>query len=196
MKNYRNTIKIIIIVTAIAFLTMMSLEYKVDVKIMKFFIGHREFYINLLIGICTGGLMALIPLVILYFSLKEKTRVKVHYNLKLFLHRIKTFELYINLNSLSTISENSDVVLKAYQETYEMKAIFVELSLDEVKKLLGMEIFDIMNDIISTTTKLGYDIFKSPGKAGNFKETYLKEIKHPIKKLETFIEKSNLLEGT
>jgi len=165
---------------------MLMLEWHVDNITIKILSGHRGFIINMLMGIFTGCVLAIISLIVLYVTLKEKIKAKVNYKLQQLCDEMKTFELYLKLTSFKTIEEKNAVILKVYQEIFELSTIFIELSLDEAKTLYGNEVFDIMNDIKRIIGQLGIDIYRSPNKTNELIEVFLKGFKPHIKKLEAF----------
>jgi hypothetical protein len=187
MKSYKITLWVTVTLTVMAFVFMLLLEWHIDLIVIKVLSGHREFIISVLTGIFTGGLVAIISLSVFYFLLKEKTKAKVKYELQQLRGEIKTFQLYQELTSSKPIEEkNIDVIIKAYQGIDELTAVFIELSLDEVKTIYGNELFDIIINMKTIINQLGMDLFKSPSKTNELIKTFSKDINPYIKKIEEF----------
>jgi len=204
MKNNVIIIKISSAITFVSFIIALLLEWRVDIFTMNLLSGHRNFFIDILLGIFAGAILSALISIITYLVIKEKIKVKIEYALNQLHHKIKTFELHLRYvmedikndvkNAKETkINTNKDIVLKTYDYIGELGLIFFDLSLEEAKAICGSELFYLITNVKKQAEDLACNLYNCENldKVISFSiiKKYYNESIEPLKTLMNLIEK-------
>ncbi len=155
---------------------------------------RNEFWSSIFSGIFSSALLVSIGSLISYIILEKKTKAKVHYGIRQTDHAIRQFELYIKfVIKRLTVEVENEIVIKAYQLSYDLAQIFIELSLAEAKVLSSNEPLTYIQEIRAIAEKLGCSISEDRKNAKEHMEKYLSCTECYLAKLSTYLSDAHLL---
>lgn len=128
--------------------------------------NHFEliFLTNALLGIFASALLVFISAIVSYRLLREQTKARIHYRLKQSHHILNQYKLYLNLSKPQageSLNVLKDIVLRAYDVSFELSTVFVDLSINEATSI-DKGVCDRINRLKEQVEKFAIDLTQKP----------------------------------
>ncbi|MDY4785095.1 hypothetical protein [Pygmaiobacter massiliensis] len=123
-----------------------------------------EFLSNILIGIFASALLVAVSAAVSYISLKRRNKARIQYGFRQIEHTTSQYKLYLRLSQpqlVRDLSKLSDIVLHAYNVSFELNKLFVELSINEAA-LIDKSVFGRIISVKEEITAFAINITQNP----------------------------------
>lgn len=153
------------------------------------------FWVNALLGIFASALLVFISEIVSYKALREQTKARIHYRLKQSHHILNQYKLYLNLSkpqageSLNVLKE---IVLRAYDVSFELSTVFVDLSINEATSI-DKGVCDRINRLNEQVEKFAIDVTQKPMEWESLIQHQAACIDCESKKINDFLTTANFL---
>ena len=128
--------------------------------------NHFElnFLTNALLGIFASALLVFISAIVSFIALNKKTKALIYYRLKQSHHILNQYKLYLNLSKPQageSLNVLKDIVLRAYDVSFELSTVFVDLSINEATSI-DKGVCDRINCLKEQVEKFAIDVTQKP----------------------------------
>jgi uncharacterized membrane protein YciS (DUF1049 family) len=207
MRIYKHTTWIASIICVVSIVIAVILEWKIDKIIINLMIGHRAFVIDFLLGVVASGLFVVAASIIGYITTKARIKAKTQFCLKQAYDKVKTHEVFMQYAigrisayyKLETTEKElqyniSDIVLESYELMYHLDEMLIDLYLEGAEDIYGEEVFGFIGKMKLIANGLALKTAQDSKTVWDNADRFFQDIKTPLKELESFLQKSKLLD--
>lgn len=128
--------------------------------------NHFElnFWTNALLGIFASSLLVFISAIVSFIALNKKTKALIYYRFRQAQHIINQYKLFLNLlkpRAGERLNISKDIALRAYDVSFELSTVFVDLSINEATSI-DKGVCDRINRLKEQVEKFAIDVTQKP----------------------------------